>query len=165
MQWACRVARDAKEKYGGVIKFNVDGTKFAALTGRKFNLTSLDQADYTQRQKEWINFITSYGRKPDPVFQRRRSGGVWLHERRDPPQALNYTTPASTGATETMPVALPPAMFLDRGDATVFVPPPPNDARPSRSCVSPQTPAWGRTDRSPSHHRCFAAEASRSGAS
>jgi hypothetical protein len=90
LQWACRVARDAKEKYGGVIKFNVDANKYAALSARKFALTSLDQKDYAQQQADWIDFITTHGRQKDPKFQKRKSGGVWLHERRDPPPALNY---------------------------------------------------------------------------
>ncbi|MEP6862828.1 MAG: DUF4157 domain-containing protein [Deltaproteobacteria bacterium] len=92
LQWACRVARDAKEKYGGVIKFNVDAAKFASLSGKNFGLTSTAQSDYVQRQAEWIKFITANGRKPDPEFQKRRSGGVWLHERVDPPKPLAYDT-------------------------------------------------------------------------
>lgn len=90
LQWACRVARDAKEKYGGVIKFNVDAAKYAALSARTFDLTSLDQTDYTKKQADWIDFITTHGREKDPKFQKRKKGGVWLHERRDPPPALSY---------------------------------------------------------------------------
>ncbi len=88
LQWACRTARDAKEKYGGVIKFDVDGAKYAALGQRKFPLTSLDQADYATRQAEWLDFVTSHGREKEPVFEQRKKNGVWVHNRRDPQPAL-----------------------------------------------------------------------------
>jgi hypothetical protein len=90
LQWACRVARDAREKYGGVIKFDVDAQRYRALSHRTFNLTSLDQPDYAARQADWIDFVTTFGRQSRPVFQQRRRRGVWIHPRRDPPPALSH---------------------------------------------------------------------------
>lgn len=92
LQWGCRVARDAKEKYAGIIKFNVDASKFAALSAKNFNLTSLSQTDYAAKQADWIDFVTSHGREKDPVFQQRRRSGVWIHNRVDPPPPLAYDT-------------------------------------------------------------------------
>jgi hypothetical protein len=89
LQWACRVARAAKEKYGGVIQFEVDAAKYATLgTTRDFGLTSLDQQDYAKKQAEWLDFVTTYGRQKDPVYKPKR--GQWVHERRDPAPNLSY---------------------------------------------------------------------------
>lgn len=88
LQWACRAAKDAKERYGGVIKFNVDASRYTALYAREFNLTNLDQADYAQRQADWIDFVTAHGREKDPVFNKKR--GKWQLDRVDPPPKLDY---------------------------------------------------------------------------
>lgn len=89
LQWACRMARAAKEKYGGLIKFEVDAAKFAALGNQKtFDLTSLDQPDYAKKQADWIDFVTSHGRQKNPTYKPKR--GQWVHDRRDPQPNLSY---------------------------------------------------------------------------
>ncbi|MEM9006466.1 MAG: DUF4157 domain-containing protein [Cyanobacteria bacterium P01_F01_bin.86] len=84
------------ERYAGVIDFEVRSDDFHHLLGpsrsRHFNLHSLDQQDYQERQREWLDFVTSYGRETEPTFRpnRRGSGGKWAHERRDPQPHLRY---------------------------------------------------------------------------
>jgi hypothetical protein len=90
--WGMRIARERKEPYAGVIDFNVNKLDYDGLLGNgkslDFGLTRRDQADYQQRQRVWLDFITSQGRKDDPTFDPARS--VWHHERRDPHPELPY---------------------------------------------------------------------------
>lgn len=92
LQWARRMAGNGKvEKYSGVLQFDVPGADYAALVKRNskvFGLTGTDQKDYAARQKEWLDFITTHGRKSEPTF--RDKSRDWVHERREPQPNLPY---------------------------------------------------------------------------
>jgi hypothetical protein len=90
--WARLIARKLKEPYAGVIDFTVQRPDYLRLLGPgkslDFGLTRRDQPDYQGRQREWLDFVTTYGRKADASFDPAR--GVWHHERRDPQVDLPY---------------------------------------------------------------------------
>jgi len=80
------------EPYAGVIRFGVPENDYRQLrTGEKakvFDLTRVDQPDFKAKQKAWLDFITSAGRKKDPAFNEKRK--QWVHERREPQPNLPY---------------------------------------------------------------------------
>lgn len=90
-KWGMRIAREAKEKYAGVVKFSVpqrDYLNLMSRSSRVFNFTRTDQPDYAERQREWLRFVTSYGREARPVYDPQRA--VWVHPRREPQPHLPY---------------------------------------------------------------------------
>jgi hypothetical protein len=90
--WGMRIARGRKEPYAGVLDFTVPAGDFGGLLGRgrslDFRLTRRDQPDYADRQRRWLDFVTSHGREATPTFDARRD--VWRHERRDPQPHLGF---------------------------------------------------------------------------
>jgi hypothetical protein len=93
VKWGCDVAKKLPpEPFAGVVRFGVVQADYDKLLAggkkKKFALTRLDQKDYQQKQKEWLDFVTSYGREKDPVFNEKRKR--WVHERRKSQPSLNY---------------------------------------------------------------------------
>lgn len=90
--WAIRVAnQNPKEPNAGVVVFKVPTVDYQNLlssNAKVFDLTQKDQKDYAQKQKEWIEFVTSYGREEQPTFRPDRK--EWAHEPRDPQPQLGY---------------------------------------------------------------------------
>jgi hypothetical protein len=90
--WARLIARKLNEPYAGVIDFTVQRLDYQRLLGPgkslDFGLTRRDQADYQDRQREWLDFVTTHGRNAEPSFDPAR--GVWHHERREPQPDLPY---------------------------------------------------------------------------
>ena len=90
--WARLIARKLGEPFAGVIDFTVQRLDYQRLLGPgkslDFGLTRRDQADYQQRQREWLDFVTTQGRNADASFDPAR--GVWHHERREPQPNLPY---------------------------------------------------------------------------
>lgn len=94
-QWGRRMARTPpKEPFAGVVQFDVVQSDYQQLLanrkGKVFPLYRTDQSDYAQRQKEWLDFVTSTGREATPRYRLRGSGGEWVHERRSPQPSLPY---------------------------------------------------------------------------
>lgn len=92
-EWGRAMAqKPPPEAYAGVVRFGVGQTDylnlFAGDKGKTFDLKSIDQPDYAARQKEWLDFVTSYGREKEPQFIKRRS--QWVHARRARQPALGY---------------------------------------------------------------------------
>lgn len=93
VKWARALAnKTPAEPYAGVVRFGVPEPDYRQLftgdMGKTFGLTSLDQKDFQQKQKEWLDFITAHGRMNDPVFKEKRK--QWVHERREPQPSLKY---------------------------------------------------------------------------
>lgn len=93
VKWARALAnKPPAEPYAGVVRFGVPEPDyrqlFAGDQGKTFGLTRLDQKDFQQKQKEWLDFITAHGRMKDPVFNEKRK--QWVHERREPQPSLQY---------------------------------------------------------------------------
>ncbi len=91
--WGRRMARQKPpEPYAGVVRFGVPGEEYQKLFTRNrakvFDLKSSDQPDFKEKQKAWLDFITSTGRQKEPVFKARRE--QWVHERREPQPNLSY---------------------------------------------------------------------------
>ena len=88
LKWGRMLARKKPpERYAGVVRFSVPEPEYRDLfkgdKGTKFDLTRGDQADYADRQKEWLDFVTSKGRKSEPRHRVRKGRGEWVHDRRD----------------------------------------------------------------------------------
>jgi hypothetical protein len=93
VKWGRALAnKPPAEPYAGVVRFGVLEPDYRQLfdgnQGKTFGLTSLDQKDFQQKQKEWLDFITAHGRMKDPVFKEKRK--QWVHERREPQPSLKY---------------------------------------------------------------------------
>lgn len=90
LQWARRMSDyGKKEKYAGVIRFDVPSADFDAMVkanSKVFPLQGAGQKDYAARQKEWLDFITAHGREQDPTFR----SGQWVHPRRAKQEHLPY---------------------------------------------------------------------------
>jgi hypothetical protein len=85
--WGIRIAELSKEEYAGVVGFDVNSNDYDnRKSGGKsidFDLREINQPDYIQRQKEWIDFVTSHGREGVPTLNLRRN--EWVHLRRKVP--------------------------------------------------------------------------------
>lgn len=97
VRWGRIIARQPPtEPYAGVIRFSVRQGDYAALFvtgggGRTFDLRRTDQPDFAQRQREWLNFVTSGGRQSQPSFTNPERGvEQWRHERRPTQPDLGY---------------------------------------------------------------------------
>ena len=90
--WGAAIARDRGEPYAGVIDFTVQRSDYDAVRAggrsRDFGLTSRDQPDYRQRQREWLDFVTSHGREAQPSYDPESM--AWRHERRATQPNLGY---------------------------------------------------------------------------
>jgi hypothetical protein len=77
------------EPYAGVITFKVQEVDYRSLLGNSkiFDLTSSDQPDYKEKQKQWLDFITTYGREKEPTFRKgtQERPPEWAHEIRGKP--------------------------------------------------------------------------------
>lgn len=99
IKWGIKMANiKPVEPYAGVIRFGVPENDYRQIrTGDKlksFDLTRVDQPDFKAKQKAWLDFITSTGRKKEPVFKRRKIDNKWIeqwvHERRATQPNLAY---------------------------------------------------------------------------
>jgi hypothetical protein len=95
VKWGSRMANDKPpEPYAGVIRFGVPGQDYQKLfTGNKakvFDLKRTDQPDFKEKQKAWLDYITSTGRKKEPVFKEEKRKQHWVHERAEPQPAPLY---------------------------------------------------------------------------
>jgi len=93
IKWGRAIANmKPAEPYAGVIRFGVSENDYRQIrTGDKakgFDLTRVDQPDFKAKQKAWLDFITSGGRKKEPVFNEKRK--QWVHERRKTQPNLPY---------------------------------------------------------------------------
>lgn len=123
-QWAA--SQDPQEPYAGVLSFKVPTKRFVDLLNtrsRVFPLLDLKQPDYQQRQREWLNYVTTHGRESSPrFFADQHNVERWRHHELQspavPPTALTvgpfYTPkPGLPGVppqrSEFHPIALEPA--------------------------------------------------------
>lgn len=93
LHWGRRMAKEKPpEPYAGVIRFGVPEEEYQKLFSQNkakvFDLKSSDQPDFKEKQKAWLDFITSIGRMKEPVFKERRE--QWVHERRQQQPNLGY---------------------------------------------------------------------------
>jgi hypothetical protein len=90
--WGKRIANQMREPFAGVIQFGVKESDYSDLfkdgKGKKFNLKNKDQPDYKTKQRDWLNFVTTYGREKNPAYNQKRN--EWIHGRRKPQPKLNY---------------------------------------------------------------------------
>lgn len=87
VDWGRRMAKQPPpEPYAGVIRFGVAGQDYQKLfsgnKGKVFDLKRTDQPDFKEKQKAWLDFITSTGRTKEPVFKEKRQ--QWVHDRKKP---------------------------------------------------------------------------------
>lgn len=91
LTWAKRNTREAKEKWAGIVVFEVPKVEYSRLLAGKakhFDLLDMRDPDYKRKQGEWLNFIRKHGREKAPTYDAKRAR--WTHERIDPPKKLGH---------------------------------------------------------------------------
>ena len=90
--WATRHTRQVNQRYAGIMQLIMAFRDFESIrqgTGSlDFDLRSQRQGNYQERQRAWLDFITTYGRQSQPIYN--PSSGVWEFPRIDPPNPLDY---------------------------------------------------------------------------
>ncbi len=93
-RWAA--SQQPQEPYAGVLDFHVPSQEYQRLLNtrsRAFPLHDVRQPDYADRQREWLDYVTTHGREPDPrLFSDQHTVERWRHfelpSPQIPPQAL-----------------------------------------------------------------------------
>lgn len=81
------------ERYAGVLELQVPAQAFSDLlqnNSRVFRLADRRQRDYAERQREWLDFITTHGRESTPSFKSDEFGERWIYKELRDPAPLPY---------------------------------------------------------------------------